>query len=464
MREFKQLIEAIRSVKEGKFEPIRLPSNDRNTEWVEAVNEMLSMVDQRLKEAETRSDEQVFTLYTLNYAAKIIGSTLNLKELLDIALETFIDIGKVRGGSIELLDRQGRLKTKVKENIPEIDRKLIKGVIRESEPYAGKIKGKSLLCLPLMGKEKPIGVVSLYDGVDKQEFSHEDVNIISTLTTQVGVSIENAQLYEELDRWNKQLERKVADRTKELKEANEELKKLDKAKSDFLSMVSHELRTPLTSIKAFTEMLLKNPDREVGTRIKYLGIMQGECNRLTRLINNVLDLSKIEAGKVEWNIRPISITEVVNISLTSTHKVIEDKGIEAVALIEDGLPSVLADKDRLIQVIINLVGNAVKFTEKGGRIEVRVKKNLRPAECIHVSVSDTGIGIRKKDLGKVFQRFKQVGNGMTDRPEGTGLGLSISREIIEHHKGRIWVESKLKKGTTFHFTLPIGGEEVCWKG
>ncbi len=450
----KELIESIKAVKNGNFSPISLPVQGQDAELVEAINEMLTVVTQRLKAEETRTDEQIFTFYTLNYAGKIISSTLQIKELLNITMETLIDIGKVRGGSIGLLDKQGRLKSKVKENIPEIDSNIIKGVLMESEPYAGEIKGKSLICLPLMGKEKPVGVVCLYDRVDNQEFSQEDINIISTLSTQVGVSIENAQLYEELALWNKQLERKVAERTKELKEANEELKKLDKAKSDFLSMVAHELRTPLTSIKAFTEMLLRKPDREVSDRIKYLGIMHGECNRLTRLINNVLDLSKIEAGKMEWNIQPISIAEVVNTSLATTHKIVEDKGLTVEAQMEDALPPVLADQDRLIQVMTNLIGNAVKFTEQGGRIEVRAKKNLRQ-ECIQVSVSDTGIGIRKKDLDKVFQRFKQVGSCMTNRPEGTGLGLSISREIVDYHKGKIWVESKLKKGTTFHFTLPI---------
>ncbi len=455
MKELEQLITAIRCVKENNFEPIKVSAQGQVAELVEVVNEMLEEVGQRLKEKETRLDEQVVTLYTLNYAVKIISVTLRLEELLPIALETFIDIGKVHGCSIGLLDKQDRLKIKVQENISEIDRKIIYGVIREKEPYVGELQGKALLCLPLMGREKPVGVVSIYDRIDKQQFSHEDVNIISTLATQVGVSIENAQLYEELARWNKELEQTVAERTKELREANEKLKKMDKAKSDFLSMVAHELRTPLTSIKAFTEMLLRKPDGEMEKRTKYLGIIHSECNRLTRLINDVLDLAKIEAGKIEWNIQPISMAEVVNTALTSTHKLAEDKELKTEPLIEDDLPPVLADHDRLIQVIINLVGNAVKFTDKGGRIEVSVKKKLTPDKCIHVSVSDTGIGIRKKDLGKVFQKFKQVGSGMTDRPEGTGLGLSICREIIEHHKGKIWVESELKKGTTFHFTLPL---------
>ncbi|HAW50396.1 TPA: hypothetical protein DCX16_05565 [bacterium] len=451
----KQLIEAIKSIKEGNLEPIKLKAQAETAELIEAINEMLTAVSQRLKEKETRLDEQVFGLYVLNYAVKIIGSSLKTKELLNICLETFIDIGKVKGGSIGLIDQQGRLKIKVKENAPEIEKEIIKKVIKESEPFMGDINGNVLLCLPLMGREEIVGVVSLYDRLDKQGFSQEDINVISTLTTQVGVSIENARLYEELARWNKQLERKVAERTKELKEANEELKKMDKIKSDFLSMVAHELRTPLTSIKAFTELLLSKPDREVEARLRYLGIIHSECNRLTRLINNVLDLSKIEAGKVEWNIQLVSIAEIVNTSLATTHKLIEDSGLEIEAQIEDNLSLVLADKDRLIQVMTNLIGNAVKFTEKGGRIDVRVKKKTRPTKCIQVSVSDTGIGIRKKDLDKVFQRFKQVGDGMTNRPEGTGLGLSICKEIIEHHKGKIWVESKLKKGSTFHFNLPI---------
>ena len=179
-------------------------------------------------------------------------------------------------------------------------------------------------------------------------------------------------------------------------------------------------------------------------------ISEGE--RLTHLINDVLDLAKIEAGKMEWSLENVSMTEVAERAIAATSSLFEQKTLKLVKQIDTDLPDISGDRDKLIQVIINLISNAVKFTDKGS-VTCKVFKEK---DEIVVSISDTGIGIAPEDFGAVFEQFKQVGGDtLTDKPKGTGLGLPICKEIVEHHGGRIWLESEIGKGSTFSFALPV---------
>jgi PAS domain S-box-containing protein len=243
----------------------------------------------------------------------------------------------------------------------------------------------------------------------------------------------------------------------ELEKANQRLRELDKLKDNFLSTVSHELRTPLTSIKSFAEILL-NYEEDRTTQLEFLGIINEESDRLTRLINDFLDLSKIQAGRMKWQTVEMSLAEAIH-SATNTAKPLVDKNkLELSIEIEPDLPTVLGDKDRLIQVVTNVLGNAIKFTPEGGHINLKAwfdqdpdSKNLG---MVTVSIADSGFGIAPEHHLSIFENFGQVGDVLKDRPKGTGLGLPICKKIIENFGGIIWVESALGKGTTFKFTLP----------
>ncbi len=245
-------------------------------------------------------------------------------------------------------------------------------------------------------------------------------------------------------------------------------KEIDQMKTDFISTVSHELRTPLTSVLGFTKLIQKKLERTILPAVhadtkktqravrqvqENLNIIVSEGERLTSLINDVLDIAKIEAGEVEWHMQSTAIVDVIEQAIAAIFVLAQNVGLEIIRDIEPQLPTVMCDRNRLLQVLINLLSNAIKFTDRGS-VTCRVRRHKNQ---LVISVIDTGIGLSQDDLEKVFGKFKQVGTVMTDKPKGTGLGLPICRQIIERHGGRIWAESELGQGSTFSFTLPMGG-------
>jgi PAS domain S-box-containing protein len=257
-----------------------------------------------------------------------------------------------------------------------------------------------------------------------------------------------------------------------MRQAKETAEAASQMKGSFLANVSHELRTPLTSVLGFAKIIKKRLDEVVFPvvpqgdkkieravqQVNYnVDIIIAEGERLTSLINNVLDLAKIEAGKIEWNMVPVSIQELIERAAAATSSLFEVKPFKLTVDVENGIPQVIGDHDRLLQVVINLISNASKFTDQGG-ITVRAR---RDGNNVLVSVTDTGMGIAESDYGKVFEQFVQVGDTLTNKPKGTGLGLPISKQIVEHHGGKIWVESVLGKGSTFSFTLPLSEEALA---
>jgi len=241
--------------------------------------------------------------------------------------------------------------------------------------------------------------------------------------------------------------------TAELRAANERLQELDRLKDDFVSTVTHELRTPLTSIRAFSEILHENPDLDAAERQRFLNIIIQESERLTRLINQVLDLAKLESGRAEWQVGEIDLRAVVENSIEATSQLFRAKNVGLEVRLAADAPPVQADSDRLVQVLINLLSNAVKFVKPDtGRVIVEL---VSGTDALEVRVTDNGPGIAVDDQQLIFEKFRQAGDTMTEKPQGTGLGLPISRQIIEHLGGRLWVESAPGHGATFAFSLPV---------
>jgi signal transduction histidine kinase len=240
--------------------------------------------------------------------------------------------------------------------------------------------------------------------------------------------------------------------TTELRAANERLKELDRLKDDFVSTVSHELRTPLTSIRSFSEILHDNPELAPEKRREFLAIIVKESERLTRLINEVLDLSKIQSGTLEWHMADVDLAEVARDAAATTSQLFRDKGARLELVLPDKAPALWADRDRLMQVTVNLLSNAVKFCPNAnGRVTLAVASD---PDALTLSVTDNGPGIAPEHHAAVFERFHQVGVTLTGKPQGTGLGLAISRMIVDHHGGRIWVESEPGEGATFRVRVP----------
>jgi signal transduction histidine kinase len=250
----------------------------------------------------------------------------------------------------------------------------------------------------------------------------------------------------------------------ELERTNQELKRLDQLKSIFVSSVSHELRTPLTVIKEFISLMIEG---HVGAltedQKEYLGIANKNILRLTNLIETLLDFSRIESGKgLKLRFEPIRLVGVVEDALMTLSQRLEEKGITFENRIDPEAPTVLGDRNRLVEVFINLIGNGIKFTPHGGRITIDSRGLTEKRDYIKVVVTDTGVGISPEDLPKVFDRFYQGQTTEKGVVQGTGLGLAITQEIIEGHHGSIVAESKLGCGASFIFTLPLFGvESVC---
>jgi len=256
--------------------------------------------------------------------------------------------------------------------------------------------------------------------------------------------------------YSRQLEQKSHEleaATNELRGANQRLQELDRLKDDFISTVTHELRTPLTSIRAFSEILKDNPRLDDGQRTKFLGIIIKESERLTRLINQVLDLAKIESGNAEWHASDIDMREVIEDSVTAVSQLFKDGNIELQVQLPRQAPQVVADRDRVMQVMLNLLSNAAKFCERqDGKVTASLE---RQGDFLRVDVTDNGVGISPADQAVIFDKFRQVGDTLTQKPKGSGLGLAISRQIIDHFGGRLWVTSQPGVGSTFSFTLPV---------
>jgi len=309
----------------------------------------------------------------------------------------------------------------------------------------------SFVSAPLISHREVLG----YLGADKGQTrcTQEDLNLLMTIASHVAVAIDNARTYQDLETLATGLEQRVSERTQDLQAANDRLQELDRLKSAFVSIVSHELRTPMTSIKGLIENMMDGLTGELTERQTfYLSRVKHNIERLTRMINDLLDLSRIEAGHVELQTTSIDIGSIVREVVELLHPMAEKKSLTLATNIIDPIPLIQGDRDKLIQIFTNLTNNALKFTPPSGTVTVKV--NYHVDGYIHACVTDTGCGISLDEQKTVFERFYR--SQLVDlKDRGAGLGLAITKSLVELHGGRIGVDSTLGQGSHFWFTLPL---------
>ncbi|MBN2381673.1 hypothetical protein JXQ70_02200 [bacterium] len=293
---------------------------------------------------------------------------------------------------------------------------------------------------PILADNQVIGGICLGEKISGEEYYQENLNLLSIIATNCALNIRNARLFQE----NIEKER--------IERENRELKRLDKKKNEFVNMVAHELRTPLTSISGFSELMMKKAETKPReSLVKFSKIIFQESDRLRRIINDLLDLSRIKSGKVEMEKMPNDLKTVIETACDNVQLTAEKKKIVLYRDLPASIPSFLFDKDKMTQVMLNLLSNSIKYTREGGTITVTARTTDSVVRC---EVKDTGVGIPAADLKKVFEEFHRVNNELSKIERGTGLGLSITKSIIEAHDGRIWVESQEEIGSSFFFELP----------
>jgi signal transduction histidine kinase len=316
---------------------------------------------------------------------------------------------------------------------------------------------KHFVITPILAQSKALGVLMTGNQSESFTVGEGDEEIISILADQVGHAIENARLFEEVYNSRQMLEVKVQQRTKELSSALDEVQKISKMKSEFISAVSHELRTPLTSIKGYASLLIAGKLGEIPVKVKErLEKINSHTDNLVQLINNLLDISRIESGHTEMKFLEHDIPSIVQNVVDLLTPQTKEKNINLLTQFPEGLPNIRMDTDQIERVFINLINNALKFTPENGTITVKAICDQRK---ITISVSDTGIGIKEENIPKLFTEFYRVENEINQTVKGAGLGLALVKKIILAHGGQIWVTSQQNHGTTFFFTFPLKQDE-----
>jgi signal transduction histidine kinase len=429
------------------------------------LQESYANLEQKVETRTQQLTEALNQLKALGEVSRAVSSTLNLETVLTTIVTQAVQLSGTAGGVVYEYDEAKqefypRVTHQMGEELVEAVRgtpiRLGEAAIGQAavsraplqvpdtldehdygtkhlQPILARLGYRSLLAVPLLREERIVGGLVVWRR-EPGKFSVEVVNLLQTFATQSVLAIENARLFREIE------------------EKGRELETASKHKSQFLANMSHELRTPLNAILGYTELILDNIYGDVSEKVRdVLTRLEKSGRHLLALINDVLDLSKIEAGQLTLSLNNYSMQDVVQTVFMGVESLAAEKKLDLKAAVASGLPPGHGDERRLSQVLLNLVGNAIKFTETGEvRVEVRISDG-----AFRVAVSDTGPGIALSDQARIFEEFHQVDSSSTRKKGGTGLGLSIAKRIVEMHGGRIWVESSPGKGSTFWFTLPV---------
>ena len=460
--------EPIGAITVGRPEPG--PFSDNQVALLETFADQAVIAVENVRlftELQTRTaqlTQSVDELRALSEVGQAVSSTLDLGTVLSTIVARATELSGMDGGAIHEYDEtREEFHLRTTNNLPdEVAGSLRAAPIRKGEGAVGRMAVtrepvqicdiadagsyqsrirelllrsgyRSVLAVPLLREDHLLGgLVVTRKSVG--EFSPQVIDLLGTFATQSALAIQNARLFREIEAKSAQLE--VASRHK----------------SEFLANMSHELRTPLNAIIGFSEVLAERMFGELNDKqVEYVGDIMESGRHLLTLINDILDLSKIEAGRMELDAADFDLPQAIENTLTLIRERASRRGIAVTRAIDPRLATIRADERKVKQVLLNLLSNALKFTGDGGRIDVRTELRDGMAE---ISVTDSGVGIAPEDQQAVFEEFRQVGTA-AKKVEGTGLGLAISRKFIELHGGRMWVSSELGKGSRFAFTLPL---------
>ncbi len=400
----------------------------------------------------------------------IMASTLRLEDLTHQLLKKLLDTIHITRGAFVLTQKDTIYEVAHEgyETMPELDEKKILTLQNQNDilvfeelpedPSKELMRTLELtIAIPLHTDGTKIGLLVLGEKLSGDLYTTEDMRVLQIFSSEVTVAIENAKAYEEIKRFNITLEEEVKKATGDLKIANEKLEQLDKLKDEFVSVASHELRTPMTAIKSYTWMALRGKGGPLTEKQQYyLDRAYKATDRLIKLVNDMLNISRIESGRLVLDLEAVRMETLIADVVEDIKPRAAELGVSVQLEKEASLPEipeVFIDQDSIKEVLINLIGNSLKFTPRGGTITISIAEK---AGMVETSIKDTGIGIEKEDVAKLFQKFGLIqGSYATNqKAQGTGLGLYICKQIITMHGGKIWAESEGKeKGTTFTFTL-----------
>ncbi len=436
---------------------------------------LIVRTDLELNKTQEELDKRLHSLDALQKTSSMISTTLNENEIFQKLNSSLLKELGFEKSLILTYDTQdffckvamGFTEESLQYTIPNLQKdsfllsELEKGEIFSStnspkqrkEAVSRLFDTEHFVLAPILTQNGFIGVVFVGNHSNVLRISEGDEELISILASQLGQSLENARLYEQAFCAKQDLEIIVQNRTKQAVEASEEAKRISKKKSEFISAVSHELRTPLTSIKGYASILASGKLGDIPLpAIERIKKINTHSDNLVKLINDLLDISRIESGKVEMNVGKVNLAEMVDGVVDMLTPQLKDKNIICVPEIDTNVPEMMLDATQMERVFINIMGNAIKFTPQGGKITPKI---YRSDGKVKIEISDTGLGISEEDLEKLFDEFYRVENKINQNVKGSGLGLALVKQIVEAYNGNSWITSKLNVGTTVHIQLPL---------
>ncbi len=487
----RSLANSARQLAQGNDAPIRLmtSTNDEVGELTHVFNDMTRSLYER-NQAITKNLEtiqrQIRQLTTVHQASSAIASAnmLDMNQLLDTLLPLLVDnLGFSRMAFLlRHPDRNGAsiariigVPKEIEQTARRLDIPIVAGSISEELLIHGKpvlihdietiahrlyppvlelmhYSGlQSIVAVPLQSRAMILGYLAADRGAKK--CTEDDLHILLTIAGHVAAAIDNAKAYSDLEELTQHLEERIEQRTDELSRANTQLQEHDRHRSTFLSVVSHELRTPMTAIRSFAENMLDGVTGPL-TELQhtYLTRIQHNVARLGRIIVQLLDWSRLDTKKVELRLEKVCVHQIATIVADSLQMVASEKNISLSITPVESLPPVQGDRDKLEQILMNLIGNGIKFTPSGGHVTVECC--VSPPGFVQTCIVDSGCGIELSHLPNIFEEFSRVPSAMPTS-QGAQLGLCITKTLVTMHRGQIWVESQPAVGSRFYFTLPL---------